>query len=222
MSASISENLRIARNLAVLTPFQKGGKERIDTSLRPLGDRIRHSQLELARLQAWICVLEADIAAGQPVDYATVRSTAGSTATTRSLHPASMSGTVDGSADALNVQADNRGLGVRQASSATLHQEGQRVDCYEPGARPDMTHRTSSASFHTAWEREVALPSQNGDADASATPPELETLQSESDIRVPPGEVEDWQQILVDKRRSLAEVPTDGLQKLSLRMATPR
>jgi hypothetical protein len=220
MAKTIEENLRIARNLAVLTSFQKGGRDRIETSLRPMGDRIRHSQLELARLQAWIGVLEADIAAGQHVDYTAGGTTAGSIATTRSLRPSSTFGAEDDLGHAVESQLDDQGMSIRPASSVTLQQDGRRR-VNDDWQRPEEMHRSSSASFHTAWEREIALPSPDGDATAASIPPEVETLQSPSttESAPPENELEDWQNILDDKRRHLADVPVEGLRKLSSRMA---
>ena len=56
----LSFQLRTARNLAVLTPFQKSTRDRIAASIPPLAERIREDRLQLVSLQMYSAILRQD------------------------------------------------------------------------------------------------------------------------------------------------------------------
>ena len=60
VSRRMSDNLRAARNFAILTPFQKTTRERIAGSIPALASRIRHDRLQLIRYQTYIAILHGD------------------------------------------------------------------------------------------------------------------------------------------------------------------
>lgn len=58
---SILASQRIARNLAILTPFLRATRDRVVASLPALSHQIKQDRLEHAKLSAWISVLRADV-----------------------------------------------------------------------------------------------------------------------------------------------------------------
>ncbi|EJT51351.1 ARF guanyl-nucleotide exchange factor [Trichosporon asahii var. asahii CBS 2479] len=60
VQAALQADLRLARNLALLTPFQRATKERIEAALPELSDRIRADRMELSKLHLWITMLLKD------------------------------------------------------------------------------------------------------------------------------------------------------------------
>lgn len=68
----LTTNLRIARNLAILTPFQKSTRDRIETALPDLAGQIRSDRVELSKLHLWITMLLKDQDRDQR-DWARVR-----------------------------------------------------------------------------------------------------------------------------------------------------
>lgn len=57
---ALQADLRLARNLALLTPFQRATKERIEAALPELAERIRMDRMELSKLHLWITMLLKD------------------------------------------------------------------------------------------------------------------------------------------------------------------
>ncbi|ORY20870.1 hypothetical protein BCR39DRAFT_554628 [Naematelia encephala] len=57
----LSSNLRIARNLAILTPFQKTTRDRIAQAIPSIAQRIRADRLQLAKLELWTEILQTDL-----------------------------------------------------------------------------------------------------------------------------------------------------------------
>lgn len=68
----LTSNLRIARNLAILTPFQKSTRDRIEAALPSLANQIRSDRIELSKLHLWITMLLKDQDRDQR-DWARVR-----------------------------------------------------------------------------------------------------------------------------------------------------
>lgn len=61
LSQSLSEELRIAENLRILTPFQRSTKEAIEMAIPPTAANVRHLRTELCRTRCWSEMLEAEI-----------------------------------------------------------------------------------------------------------------------------------------------------------------
>jgi hypothetical protein len=57
----LNAELRAARNLTVLTPFQRSTRDRIQLAVLPLAKRIRHLRMELARLRCYEEILRTDL-----------------------------------------------------------------------------------------------------------------------------------------------------------------
>ncbi|CAK9783556.1 hypothetical protein CC85DRAFT_287798 [Cutaneotrichosporon oleaginosum] len=68
----LTTNLRIARNLAILTPFQKLTRDHIEAALPDLANQIRSDRIELSKLHLWITMLLKDQDRDQR-DWARVR-----------------------------------------------------------------------------------------------------------------------------------------------------
>lgn len=68
----LTTNLRVARNLAILTPFQKSTRDRIEVALPDLANQIRSDRIELSKLHLWITMLLKDQDRDQR-DWARVR-----------------------------------------------------------------------------------------------------------------------------------------------------
>ncbi len=199
----VQETRRIALNMAVLIPFQKSGRDRVEAALRTLAERMTHTQMELARLRAWADVLEAGLAGSTSLDGEW---------TGTAFSSFEQSHQEGETASLLRSRSQRKGRDrTSSATSNSGHAASQYLD------RPPIPHRTSSASFHTAWEREVASPEAES---GSSTLPDTKgtDLQPEEGTVDEP---EDWQSMLQGDehhRRHLAEVPEEGLRKLSLRM----
>jgi len=56
----LAENLRLGRNIALLTPFQKVTRDRIEAAVPELANQIRADRIELAKLHLWITMLLKD------------------------------------------------------------------------------------------------------------------------------------------------------------------
>ena len=61
----LDADLRAARSLAILTPFQQATRNRLQEALRPLAKRIKLCRLDLAKLECHRDVLKDDLAAGE-------------------------------------------------------------------------------------------------------------------------------------------------------------
>lgn len=58
---ALAANLRTARNLAILTPFQKATRDRISSAIPSLASKIRHIRLDIAKFEIWIDILRRDV-----------------------------------------------------------------------------------------------------------------------------------------------------------------
>ncbi|WVQ95629.1 hypothetical protein IAU59_002727 [Kwoniella sp. CBS 9459] len=58
LEAALSTSLLLARNIALLTPFQRSTRDRLSSSIAPIAHRVRSDRLVLAKLKLWIRVLE--------------------------------------------------------------------------------------------------------------------------------------------------------------------
>lgn len=56
----LAANLRLARNLAILTPFQKATRDRIELCIPELARQIRDDRVELSKLHLWLTMLLKD------------------------------------------------------------------------------------------------------------------------------------------------------------------
>ena len=80
LSENHQSNLRLARNLAILMPFQRSTRERIANAVPSVAHRIRQDRLHLAKVQCWINILRQDLGregthsrARHPVQHAVER-----------------------------------------------------------------------------------------------------------------------------------------------------
>ncbi len=65
--ARLEDEIRLARHFAILTPFLKSTRDRIEMSALPLASRIRAHRLEVARAESRCKILRLDLAAGERV-----------------------------------------------------------------------------------------------------------------------------------------------------------
>lgn len=63
----LADEIRLARHFAILTPFLKSTRDRIEMSALPLADRIRALRLDVAKTEARCKILRLDLAAGERV-----------------------------------------------------------------------------------------------------------------------------------------------------------
>ncbi|KAN0066526.1 hypothetical protein ACQY0O_000620 [Thecaphora frezii] len=61
----LNEEMRLARHFAVLTPFQKVTRDRIEAAALPLSRKIKQLRLELAKEESRVRILRLDLAAGE-------------------------------------------------------------------------------------------------------------------------------------------------------------
>lgn len=103
----IAASLRIARNLTILTPFQRSTRDRIAAAIAPLATRIRNDRLQLAKYEMWELVLNQD-RQREKRDWARVRHVALQAATKSLDNPLGLKGVVD------DVNHARAGEGVQQ------------------------------------------------------------------------------------------------------------
>lgn len=84
LTEALNDDLRIIRNLAILTPFQKSTRDRIAVSIPPIAARIRQNRLQVTQLELWITVLRQDLER-EDRDWARLRHVA-LQAASKSLH----------------------------------------------------------------------------------------------------------------------------------------
>ncbi|WVF68224.1 hypothetical protein IAT40_002989 [Kwoniella sp. CBS 6097] len=58
LEEAMSSSLLLARNIALLTPFQRSTRDRLASSIAPIAHRVRSDRLVIAKLKLWIRVLE--------------------------------------------------------------------------------------------------------------------------------------------------------------------
>jgi hypothetical protein len=66
LNKSLNEELRIARNLAVLTPFQRSTREAVEMALLPTAANVRHLRTEICRVSCWAEILDAETRIAMP------------------------------------------------------------------------------------------------------------------------------------------------------------
>ncbi len=66
-STRLEDEIRLARHFAILTPFLKSTRERIEMSAQPLAHRIRSLRLEVSKAESRCKMLRLDLAAGERV-----------------------------------------------------------------------------------------------------------------------------------------------------------
>jgi hypothetical protein len=169
----------------------------------------------LARLKSWIGVLEGDLAATTNANFAHNGVNAGSVATTQSFASSRTSIATSPQAEPSSTPSE-----VEEGSTPVMSRSSSHHLEVDDRGHPPMLHRLSSASFHTAWEREVALPPTGSDSNAPTPSMTGNSLLPVVNAALDDAEagLEDWEKILDDQRRTLAEVPVDGLRKLSSRI----
>ncbi|OCF33689.1 hypothetical protein I316_04763 [Kwoniella heveanensis BCC8398] len=115
LEAALSTSLLLARNIALLTPFQRSTRDRLSSSIAPIAHRVRSDRLILAKLKLWIRVLEHE---GEREDreWKVVRHVA-LQAAARSLREDGVQGVVK---DINEQQRDEEGGGVRAVPRLAL------------------------------------------------------------------------------------------------------
>lgn len=57
----LDEELRVARNLGILTPFQRSTREAIEMALYPTSANVRQIRTDLCRLGCWVEILQGEV-----------------------------------------------------------------------------------------------------------------------------------------------------------------
>ncbi|TKY90176.1 hypothetical protein EX895_000174 [Sporisorium graminicola] len=73
--ARLADEIRLARHFAILTPFLKTTRDRIEMSALPLASRIRSLRLDVAKAESRCRILRLDLAAGERVARALLPNT---------------------------------------------------------------------------------------------------------------------------------------------------
>jgi hypothetical protein len=90
----LSNSLITARNLAILTPFQKPTREKLSQSITPLASTIRTHRIQLAKYNHYISILTRELEM-ESQEWATVRHVALQAAAKSLSHPEGVKGVVD-------------------------------------------------------------------------------------------------------------------------------
>ena len=97
--SQLSTSLITARNLAILTPFQKPTREKLSQSIPPLASTIRTHRIQLAKYNHYISILQRELDM-ESQEWATVRHVALQAAAKSLSHPEGVKAVVD----AVNVR----------------------------------------------------------------------------------------------------------------------
>jgi len=92
--SQLSTSLVTARNLAILTPFQKPTREKLSQSIPPLASTIRSHRIQLAKYNHYISILTRELEM-ESQEWATVRHVALQAAAKSLSHPEGVKGVVD-------------------------------------------------------------------------------------------------------------------------------
>ena len=92
--SQLSTSLVTARNLAILTPFQKPTREKLSQSIPPLATTIRLHRIQLAKYNHYISILTRELEM-ESQEWATVRHVALQAAAKSLSHPEGVKGVVD-------------------------------------------------------------------------------------------------------------------------------
>jgi len=92
--SQLSTSLVTARNLAILTPFQKPTREKLSQSIPPLASTIRTHRIQLAKYNHYISILTRELEM-ESQEWATVRHVALQAAAKSLSHPEGVKGVVD-------------------------------------------------------------------------------------------------------------------------------
>jgi hypothetical protein len=92
--SQLSTSLVTARNLAILTPFQKPTREKLSQSIPPLASTIRTHRIQLAKYNHYISILQRELEM-ESQEWATVRHVALQAAAKSLSHPEGVKGVVD-------------------------------------------------------------------------------------------------------------------------------
>jgi hypothetical protein len=92
--SQLSTSLITARNLAILTPFQKPTREKLSQSIPPLASTIRTHRIQLAKYNHYISILTRELEM-ESQEWATVRHVALQAAAKSLSHPEGVKGVVD-------------------------------------------------------------------------------------------------------------------------------
>ncbi|SPO19792.1 uncharacterized protein UTRI_00184_B [Ustilago trichophora] len=85
-AARLADEIRLARHFAILTPFLKSTRDRIEMSALPLASRIRALRLDVAKAESRCKILRLDLAAGERVARALLPNTYLSTSAMRAAN----------------------------------------------------------------------------------------------------------------------------------------
>ncbi|POV96190.1 hypothetical protein PSTT_15786, partial [Puccinia striiformis] len=85
--SELNEDLRLARNLAVLTPFQLSTRSKLQQAILPVANRVRNSRCQLSKLVCYREILVRDLALGLSTTNDSVKNTtAGTSSGSTSVH----------------------------------------------------------------------------------------------------------------------------------------
>lgn len=245
IETQLCSDLRLARNYAVLTPFQRITKERIEAELPALARRISLARIELAKLHFWIDVLNKDIEQERR-DWSRVRHVALQAAATSLREPGGIAAVVH------KVSSVRDGLAVPSLNLDNTENHGRTPFGTSPGELPEImtpqsgsqsrgvsSHRSSTSSFHSAQEdvrtdssptSPIAITRMRPLGHGNREPGEetglgvrtngSRTVSSPFPL-VEREEPEDWQKTRAGRRVSLATMSQDQMRRLSQRRRPP-
>ena len=152
-------SIHIARNLAILTPFQKSTRDRITGAIPALALRIRQDRLQLAKLRCEISILREDLDHEQR-DWATLRHVALQSATKSLRSPSGVSGIVqevdsadDNAVPKLALPISEPEGGSRQGTSTREIPAVRRHVSDGPHRRPSLPRYASANSGPSQRDR---------------------------------------------------------------------
>jgi len=104
--AQLATAMTTARNLAILTPFQKPTRDKLSLSIPPLASSIKADRLHLAKYEHYISILKRELEV-ESQEWATVRHVALQAAAKSLRHPEGVKAVVDD----VNIKTKTKGLG---------------------------------------------------------------------------------------------------------------
>lgn len=247
-AAQLASHQLIARNLAILTPFQKATRDRIAAALPSLATQVRDDRLQLVRYDCWISILQQELDKEQQ-EWARVRHVALQAAAKSLKDPKGVKAVVDDVNDDVPHELPRLSLpdSTESGSTTTSYSPVSPLEAFgvgSPGELPVVMRRSSDAAQAQAQRSSSPFLSSSpnkrdhlryGESPRNRSPPTgrstplmFNLSESEDNGTSAPSrndeQAEDWQKTRAAKRVSLASVdlPDNEMRKLSLRKKRER
>jgi hypothetical protein len=225
LQGQVDSDLRTAKNLAILTPFQQTTKTRLQAYVPPLARRINQLRLDIVKLVCHREVLHADFVADERQRYQTTR--AALKVATATLRSRLADSSLNKKQSKSNIKSDPHPLSTMPkervgsfASSSSSTQEGS--DAHLSMRMQSMTNgpeEQSSQALEDSSPIRATSPTSDAEEMFALDEPShsIEEPRSTEKGSTSKERAEEWNKTRAAKRVSLVTVPADALKGLANR-----